>query len=270
MAIPSNTSLTEGPFEFLSELVAPNKIIHKGLLSNDMKTYYFTISNLDYTDFDIVSVRYDWDLWTTPSPTFFNSDADDHGMSISPDGKTIYFSSTRETGVLGQPYTWHLWKTELVDTSWTSPEYIDIPNMEDKLVSHPSITNDGRLYFHSSNLDFTEMYIYTSQQIDGTFQDAVKVDGLIGTDQGACTPYIAPDGSYLIYAGVGKTLDLYITYKDDQGDWSTPNRLSDEVNNNGQGNPAVTVDGKLFYTTNDNNAWQVKWIPLEEAFAKAE
>ena len=38
-------------------------------------------------------------IWSSPKEAFFNSDYSEHGMSFSPDGNTMYFSSTRPTNI---------------------------------------------------------------------------------------------------------------------------------------------------------------------------
>ena len=81
-----------------------------------------------------------------------------------------------------------------------------------------------------------------------------------------CTPYIFPNEEYLIFAVIDSKLDLVVSFKDKTGQWNTPRKLSDEINNNGQGNPFVTPDNKfLFFTTGESpeKDWSVKWVSIE-------
>jgi hypothetical protein len=69
------------------------------------------------------------------------------------------------------------------------------------------------------------------------------------------TPYISPDGRYMIYGVRGRPdsfgdLDLYITVRDSSGQWSAPRNLGAGVNSSaGELCPIVSHDGKYLYFT---------------------
>ena len=73
--------------------------------------------------------------------------------------------------------------------------------------------------------------------------------------------FIAPDESYMIYCsirkdGLGKG-DLYISFKDNKGDWSEAVNMGNSINTeNHELCPFVSADGKyLFYTSNGDIYW---------------
>ncbi len=254
------------PIEFKPNVIPQNKIIHKGIFSPDLKEYYFTISDKNFENFQVYVIKKNNANWSVPKETFFNSKYNEHGMSFSPNGNTLYFSSTRPINIDGISSTWHIWKSDKVNGEWKEPVFVDIPNLRDKLVSHPIITNSGTLYFHSSNLDYSEMDIYHSKQINGTFENAKKASILLTTNAGKCTPYVSPEEDYLIFASIGNQLDLMISFSDGVGGWINTKRLNDKINDFGQGNPYVTPDNKfLFFTTGEQlkNNWNVKWVNIE-------
>lgn len=260
-----------GPIPFKIDLVPKGKLIHRGILNPAWDTYYFTLFDTRFSQFDIYFVERISEKWSESKKASFNSEYNDHGMSFSPDGKTIYFSSTRPVGQKGIASTWHLWRTENINGNWTEPEYVDIPNMRDKLISHPSISENGTLYFHISYLDYSEMDIYFSEYIDGKFSVAKKVFQNADQNNGRCTPFIAPDGSYLMYASINEKLDLMVSFRDDNtGKWKEPHVLPKAINANGQGNPFVTADnGFLFYADEQSNAnWCIKWVDIEAFLTK--
>ncbi|GAA4884017.1 hypothetical protein GCM10023311_02930 [Flaviramulus aquimarinus] len=252
------------PIEFKEGIIPENKIIHKGVFSPDLKEYYYTLSNKSFENFDVFSIEKNNGVWTEPKKAFFNSEHNDHGMSFSPNGNTLYFSSTRPVDIDRIPKTWHIWKSEKLNGNWTEPVFVDIPNLRNKLVSHPTITNSGTLYFHSSNLDYSGMDIYHSKNINGKFKDAEKI--LIDSKLAKCTPYISPKEDYLMFAAIGNELDLMISYNNGKGKWINTKKLNTEINNKGQGNPYVTPDNKfLFFTTGEHlgNNWKVKWVNID-------
>lgn len=254
------------PLIFKQNIVPTNKLIHKGILSLDLKEYYYTISDFQFDNFDVFVIKNNNGTWSKPKKAFFNSEYNEHGMSFSPDGNTIYFSSTRPTNIKDVANTWHIWKSEKVNGVWEEPTFVDIPNLRKKLVSHPTITNSGTLYFHSSNLDYTKMDIYHSKKENGNFKNAEKTLAGIKSNERKCTPYISPNEDYLIYASVNNELDLMITYNDGKGNWVNTKKLNKKINNKGQGNPYVTANNKfLFFTTGNYSAkdWKVKWVNIE-------
>lgn len=254
------------PLLFKQNIVPTNKLIHKGILSLDLKEYYYTISDFQFDNFDVFVIKNNNGTWSKPQKAFFNSEYNEHGMSFSPDGNTIYFSSTRPTNIKDVANTWHIWKSEKVNGVWEEPTFVDIPNLRKKLVSHPTITNSGTLYFHSSNLDYTKMDIYHSKKENGNFKNAEKTLAGIKSNERKCTPYISPNEDYLIYASVNNELDLMITYNDGKGNWINTKKLNKKINNKGQGNPYVTANNKfLFFTTGNYSAkdWKVKWVNIE-------
>ena len=259
--IPNNI-----PFEFKQDVVPENKLIHKGIFSPDLKEYYYTISDIKFEKFDVLVIKKNNENWSEPKKAFFNSEYNEHGMSFSPDGNSIYFSSTRPTNIKGTSETWHIWKSDKVNGEWKEPVFVDIPNLRDKLVSHPTITNSGTLYFHTSNLDYSEMDIYHSKKVNGKFENAEKTTISMNTKVGKCTPYVSPKEDYLIFASIGNELDLMISYNDGKGGWINTKKLNNKINNKGQGNPYVTPNNRfLFFTTGEHleKEWKVKWVNIE-------
>ncbi|QHI37129.1 hypothetical protein IMCC3317_25070 [Kordia antarctica] len=253
------------PIEFNQNIIPKNKRIHKGIFSPDLQEYYYTISDKDFENFEIYVIKKKSENWSQPEKAFFNSTYNEHGMSFSPSGNTLYFSSTRPTNINGIHQTWHIWKSDKVDGKWQESTFVDIPNLRTKLVSHPIITNSGTLYFHSSNLDYSEMNIYHSKQVNGTFEDSEKTSISMPLNSVTCTPYVSANEEYIIFASIGKQLDLMISFNDGKGNWTRTKRLNDTINNLGQGNPYVTPDHKfLFFTTGDHleKNWKVKWVDI--------
>lgn len=259
---------SQKPLIFKNKLAPKGRIIHKGSFSPNLSAYYYTLSDEEFSNFDIYVIHF-WDgKWTAPEEAFFNTAFNEHGMSFSPDGKSVFFSSTRPVNKAGVSDTWHIWRSDLINGKWSKPVFVDIPNLRDKLVSHPTVAADGTLYFHVSNTDYSEMDLFYAEYENAWYGDARKVQFDKKAKNGRCTPFIDPDEQYIIYAEIGKHLDLMISYRDENGGWSDTKRLDQHMNINGQGNPSVTPDQRfLFYTTaSEKEGWQVKWIDMQEAF----
>ncbi|NAS32369.1 hypothetical protein GTQ40_15400 [Flavobacteriaceae bacterium R38] len=258
------------PIAFLPELAPEDKLVHKGTFSPDLNEYYYTISNKDFSQFTVKVITKVNGQWSASTDAFFNSKYDDHGMSFSPNGNTLFFSSTRPVPVEGVPDTWHIWKSEKIKGKWSDPEFIDIPNLKNKLISHPSVTNSGTLYFHASNLDYSDMDIYSSKLINGKYENAEKLSIPDYSEVNKCTPHVSPKEDYLIFASIGNQLDLMISFNDGSGAWKETKAFDAKINTNGQGNPYITPDEKfLFFTTGkDSENWSVKWVDISPELKK--
>ncbi|MFD2589165.1 TolB family protein [Croceitalea marina] len=262
----SNSVPKNIPIDFKADLIPEGKLIHKGILSPDLEEYYYTISDKDFKSFNIYVIKKKDKNWSEPESAFFNTQYNEHGMSFSPDGKTLYFSSTRPTNFEGVATTWHIWKSDVLDGKWSEPSFVDIPNLRDKLVSHPTITNSGILYFHSSNLDYSEMDVYRSKRVKDKFQNAERIKFSPTLNVNTCTPFVSPNEDYLAFATIGNQLDLMISYPDGNGGWTNTKKLNNIINDKGQGNPYITPDNKfLFFTTGNDEEkdWKVKWVNIE-------
>ncbi len=251
------------PLMFKPDLVADDSLEHRGVFTPGYEAYYYTVSDKEYERFDIKFITVQDGVWSVPKNAPFNSSYNDHGLSFSPDGLMAVFSSTRPAPKPGIANTWHLWKSTLEDGIWQPPTFIDIPNLDEKLISHPSVTQEGNLYFHVSETDYSNMDIYRSKLIEGSYEEAHRINLSNVNKEARCTPFISPTEDYLIFAAIGKYLTLQISYKEADDQWSDPKPLPSTVNQKGQGNPFVTTDGKfLFYTAQHptRDTWKVHWV----------
>jgi hypothetical protein len=261
----------ETPIDFKKDLIPANMIIHKGIFSPELKEFFYTVSDKDFQQFSVYVIEKINGEWSSPSNAFFDSNYNEHGMSFSQDGNTIYFSSTRPVPLNGVSSTWHIWKSEKIKGTWGEPTFIDIPNLRNRLTSHPVVSETGTMYFHSSNLDYTEMNIYYSKQKKGKYENAKKVSFLKDQKNRKCTPFVSPNEDYLIFASIGNQLDLMISFNEGNGHWSKPRLLNKKINDMGQGNPFVTQDNKyLFFTMGDrlDNDWKIKWVNIESELTR--
>ncbi len=273
---PVNDFLTndipfDEPLIFKPELVPDSMLIHSGIFSPDLNEYYFTLSDKDFTSFTVKYIRKGEGKWSEPEDAFFNTAYFEHGMNFSPDGKSIYFSSTRPTGIEGIPETWHIWRSQRMNGEWSKPEFIDIPNLRNRMVSHPSITHDGSIFFHSGTPNYEELQLFYCRPIaNGIFSDAIKLPPVINFDSQMVTPWISPDESYLIFQAASK---LYLSFKSKNGVWEKPQILNEVINKHAEGNPYVTPNEQfLFYVSgvepNPEKNWAVHWVDIITIFDK--
>ena len=256
-------SPTGQPSPFLAGLVPGQALIHRGVFSNDLQQYYTTVSDTAFEHFQVLVSHRTAQGWGKPQPAFFNSPYNDHGMSFSPNGQTLVFSSTRPVGDATTAGTWQLWRCQKRGGQWGAPEHVPIPNLAGKLVSHPTLAPDGTLYFHASAPDYTGMAIYMAPLENGQYQAAQKVALQVPHAIGYCTPFVAANGAYLLFAAIGSGLELYVCPNNGQGQWLAPIKLPAAINTNGQGNPYLTPDlQQLLYASENKTTgqWQINSV----------
>ena len=125
-----------------------------------------------------------------------NTEAWESQPSLSADGKTLYFASTRGGG-FGKK---DIWKSNLVDRRWTQPEnlgeYINTKGNE----ASPFIHFDNQsLYFRSDNHPGMGGFdIFYSQKKDNEFSEVINLGYPINTqgDEGALSVSLNGDYAY--------------------------------------------------------------------------
>lgn len=118
-----------------------------------------------------------------------------------------------------------------------------------------SLDREGDLYFTTRTADSRGGDdIYCSRLVGGQYQAPFNLRDMINTAALEGTPFIAPDGSYLLFTRDG---DLYVVFKHSDGTWSESQSLGQSINTPGlELCPTVTADGKyLFYLAQHTIYW---------------
>lgn len=263
------------PVLFKPELIPDEQLAHAGVFTPDMNEYYYTLSNASFSEFTVMYIRKSGVQWTAPKEAFFNSSYLEHGVHFTEDGQWLYFSSTRPVVKEGSSKNWHIWRSKKMQNGWSEAQWINIPGMEGKSTSHPSLTRSGRMYFHSYNSDFSDMALFVTEPLEGVFQQAKKIVLPKGENHNTLTPFVAPDESYLLFEKkFDDFLEIYISYRDN-GDWQLPERLPNNINTKNLGNPYVTPDGKYLFFASGHwshntpaREWVIKWVSTKDVFRR--
>ena len=166
---------------------------------------------------------------------------------LSLNGTRVYYSNSQ------------LMYCEKQNTTWSSPFPLSIVNFSSG-VAHPCIVKDTSLYFSSGNGE-----IFRSQYLKGIYQKPIKLPTIINTGISNRTwadAFIAPNESYIIFnsnrSGGYGDIDLYISYKKENGSWTNPKNLGDKINTSKEDwDGDITPDGK--YMTFSRNG-DIYWV----------
>ena len=208
----------------------------------------------------LFEMRYENGLWSKPaSPAFADTTSDDYGPSFSPDGSTLFFSSRRKAPI-GYPEGNgnRIWSVAKTQDGWGIPEPLDTIVSKSQEFGH-SVASNGTLYFASvtegSNLD-----IHKALMNKGHYSKPVMLSNDINGAGYEDGPYIAPDESYLIFESdrpksIDGSLDLFVVFKDRDGQWGEPVNLGLQVNTGSSERFArVSPDGKYLFFGSDRNS----------------
>lgn len=203
----------------------------------------------------------------TPMPQNINTEQNEGAPSIAADGRTLIFVACPD--YTGQSYgdnrsgkgSCDLFVTKKLGSRWSNPVnlpgFVNTNNWE----SQPSLSSDGKtLYFIRATYDKngtrnSDIY-YSILGDDGLWSKGIRLPDHINTPDQEESVLIHPDGKTLYFASRGHVgmggLDLYVTRKDDAGNWSKPENLGYPINTAYDENSLlVSADGDIaFFASN--------------------
>ena len=252
------------------------KIFAPGLISKADESEFGSVFNKDATELyygvDIngkAEIRYAklvGENWTEPKVLLSHDKYSLNDPFLSPDENRLYFISNKALESDDVKEDYDIWYIQREGNKWNTKLINAGSNINtNKNEYYMSFTKNGSVYF-SSNKDVEEnrqhdFNIYSSVFKEGTFQKPKLLNDFINTNAYEADVFVSPDESYVIFCsirkeGYGKG-DLYISFKDDAGNWSKAKNMGSVINTTGHELcPFVTKDGKyLFYTSNQDIYW---------------
>jgi len=225
----------------------------------------------------IFESRYENGVWTKPQVAFFSalvSGGMDDAPFISPDGKKFFFLSSRPIEKNDKSGKCNIWMMNRTEEGWSNPKPLPpVVNSLNGIHWMLSVDLHGNLYFGTwqPREDVkTTGDIYCSKFENGQYAKPEKLGPEINVPGYNYSPFIATDGSYLIYSRKEppKPIKLFICFQKSEGKWTQPQDLSKLLGLSSkesdilQGDcPLVTTDGKyLFFRDDLNGSLRPFWI----------
>jgi hypothetical protein len=177
---------------------------------------------------------------------------------LNQDGNIILFSSLMAESSDDTISDWNIWKSVKKDNKWQSPQLFFKTNLEGNQF-YPWLTDSGNLYFSSTPHGSRNSDLFVAEYKNGAYLKPKALPKYINSVALEGDAFVAPDESYLIFAGfergqnLGKS-DLYISFSIN-GHWTTPVWLGKNLNSDGyDGSPFVTHDGKYLIFTSSRGS----------------
>jgi len=173
----------------------------------------------------IYMTRLENGYWTRPERVTFSASMTDYrDPFLAPSGERLFFLSKDIIPNSELPEKENIWFVERTATGWGEPAPVSEEINSHELHWQVSVNNNGDLYFTSRNTGCEDLYF--SRYVDGQYITPERLSASVNTDD-LCetTPYIAPDGSYLIFSRWDRNNSnapsrLYISYAINAGGWT--------------------------------------------------
>jgi Tol biopolymer transport system component len=267
----SGPYLGQKPPGIIPEIFAPGFIstdLAEGCSGWGNKMEYFVFQRRDDRKSKLYIINQIEGVWQKPQIIHSLQKYKAGDFTIAPDGRTMVFASRiflEEIGPEGEGG--NIWITEKTDHDWTEPKPVNGPINTKYHDSYPCLAKNKNLYFFSRKPGgIGDSDIYISEFIDGKYQPPINLGSRLNTKYDEWDTYISPDESYMIYCstmpgGLGRD-DLYVTYKQSDGSWSSPVHMVNEINSEGSENrPYVSPDGRyLFYASTISGKRDIYWV----------
>jgi hypothetical protein len=222
---------------------------------------YFTL--LGPAGPQIMQASYRDGAWQAPIRASFSDAGVNTEPSISPDGRSLFFVSTRPPSKGTD-----IWQLKRSGAGWSEPVRLGAAVNGDGYEWHPQAVASGDLYFAAADRNgHGDADLYVSRFVKGEYQPAENLGAQINTSAAEWDAYVSPSSDYLIFkssrpGGMGGR-DLYISVRK-RGAWSSPRNLGSAINTaDDEDSGEVTPDGRYLTFARskpDAEAWKMYWI----------
>lgn len=222
------------PPELLPELLSPRNDYN---FSTDdaQRTLVVARSDADFRNARIlVATRAgEDDIWSALQPIAFSDDRwADSDPWLTPDGRTLYFISTRPApGREEGRADYDIWRAHRTAAGWSAPEHLG-PSVNSRGQELGPELHGGTLYFSSGRKSGKGgLDIYQAAATPDGFAPATLLDGALNTAASESDFTLRPDrGAALFWrSGEGGTAAIHISYRTARG-WSEPAPLPADIN----------------------------------------
>ncbi|HSQ79021.1 MAG TPA: ankyrin repeat domain-containing protein, partial [Candidatus Bathyarchaeia archaeon] len=166
--------------------------------------------------------------WTPPALAPFSGPDDGDVPFFSQDGRRVYFISARALPGASEGGKECIWYADRTPSGWSEPRPLDRTVNEHAMHWSFSLDRSGNLYFGGRGPDSRGMNdIYMARYVDGKYEKPINLGDPISTAAEETTPFVAPDGSYLIFS---RNYDLWVSFRAKDGSWGAPVSLGPEIN----------------------------------------
>lgn len=233
------------------------KVFAPGIVSlKNAKEYALAISPIgdevffsrgDWPKTKIMHIKRIANRWTSPEAAKFSTDCYATEPAFSPDGKYLYFSSSKG---MEEVQNYSIWRVEKTASGWSEP--LKVIDIEDPTIweFHPTVTNDS-VYFCQWDSTQKTGIIAKSAYAGGIYSKPQKVT-LFDVPSSDVNPFVDPQESYLITSSRTENsttgYDTYVSHRKEDASWSEPVGFGDGLNTKADEDSFdVSPDGRFLF-----------------------
>jgi len=249
------------PEVFLPGVVSTQEFFEfSNTISPDGKEFYF-VRRINNKDIPMV-VRWENGTLLQPEEAKFLKNVDGFEPHFSPDGSKLYItrfapppSGINEDKNLSpqdmEAQMVNIWAMDKQNTGWGEPKFC-VNGM------YVTTSNSGAIY--TTDIRSRSLRICRFQFVDGKYSQRESLNGGVNSPSPGAHPCITPDESYIVFdskrGSDPENADLFVCFKQKDGNWSEAYRL-DALNTNWNDLcPAISPDGRyLFYMSKGDIYW---------------
>jgi len=240
------------------------------VFANDGQEFYFSRRGIPRTPSAIMVTRRGTPYWTPPEVVDFDDRYSAIDLFITADGRRMVFCSNQPHEQDGNLRGDHdFWVSERDGDSWSAPEVFAPAALSDFEDYYPIITRSGNLYFNSQREGAGTNNIFRSSQENGQYEPATKLPEPVNSEYREFDAYVSPEEGVIIFSserpgGFGGA-DIYVSFLEANGTWTSPQNLGEEVNSSASEYGAMpSPDGRyLFFTSGRGGDENIYWISME-------
>lgn len=246
----------ETPRVFAPGVVSRGNVHGRLVISPDSREIFWTTFDPATFTTQILAVRSAGEAWSKPEAPAFARNGKSQGPVFSRDGTKLFFWVDR-----GE--SWEARVVARTAEGWSEPQSARVAPR-----SSASFTRSGDVFYSAEMASKVwGSGIFTAQDAAEGPMHARPLGPRINIEHGIdYTPYVSPDGSFLLFTsnrpavGDKEEMHLQVSFRDREGEWSTPVRVT-EIEARF---PSLSPDGKLlFFCGDDGNIYWVAASILE-------
>ena len=224
-------------FDFLKKYINVRDLA----LSSNQDELYFTVQN---TNEEVSVIAYSKKVnkkWSEPKLMNFTGKFRDIEPFLSSDGLKLYFSSNRPLNdSISKPKDYDIWYVErtTLKSEWSKPKNLGAPVNTTNNEFYPSLAKNGNIYFTSDGQkSLGKDDIFLSKWENNKYSEPTTLGLNINSTGYEFNAFVSPDERFLIFTGYNRpnglgSGDLFISYKNQNGEWDLARNMGLEVNSN--------------------------------------
>ncbi len=194
--------------------------------------------------------------WQKPQVAPFSGQYKEDRPFLGPHGQRVYFSSRRPRSAEAEPEeeagTWYV---ERVGADWSEPKFDSV--LTAMGIVTPGFAANGNLYFCSTKRGgLGREDIFVAKWSNGSYAEPESLGKAVNSKFMEAWLFVDPNERYIIFTSFGRAegTGLYISFRDDNGEWTKARKLGPTINQSGDERFAwVSHDGKYLFF---NRQWE--------------